>query len=377
MNLSRLARPRTRSLAGCAAAGAAVFVLFAAASPAHAAGSSSTFETQSPSEAAESLMGANISLVSAELSSGRTVQASTFSGLTLDPAVAAGVALSTGSLRAANPTSPDDVDFTASALIGPHTKLTTTGDLGGAGSSALTNQFGATTYDAAQLDMTVIPEGDTLTIVYQFGSEEYAKWAPQGFADAVGIFVDGTLCSLVGGAPVSTSSISAESTPDQFVANFDETGPLTTYDTEMNAFSTALTCTAPVTAGAETAITAAVADTEDGQLDTTLLLSAAGISSSPAVTTPGDGAGAGGGSGPENGGGDTGAGTSGGTDVVSGSTAGTSASPIGTRARGDLARTGLELDPLGLVLAATAVAAVGTVAVVTGVRRRAAQADAR
>lgn len=361
MNPFRQTRPRVHAIAGCAAAGAAALVLAAAAPAALAAATVATFESQSAAAAAETLVGEHISLVSAELTGGRSVQAATFAGLTLDPAVAEGIALSSGSLRAADPQAASDVDFTSSSLSGPNSKLTTTGDLGGAGSAELTAALGVTTYDAAQLELTVVPAGDTMTIVYQFGSEEYATWAEKGYADAVGIFVDGTLCSLVGDAAAGISSINAGVNADSYVANFDASGPLAAHDTEMNGFSTALTCTATVTPGAETTITAAVADTGDGQLDTTLLLAAGGISSTAPVapaepTDPGTGAGAG-----------TGAGSTTGTPA--------SASNSDRGRTGDLARTGFDLDPLALVLSAGAALAVGTGAVVMGLRRRAAHAD--
>ncbi|GAA0485360.1 choice-of-anchor L domain-containing protein [Microbacterium aurantiacum] len=381
MHPSRSARPRARHIVGYGVAGAATLALFAAAPAAHAATTIDTFEGQAVAAAAESLVGSNITLVSAELSVGRDVQAGTFSGLALDPAVPSGVALSTGSLRAADPAATSDVDFTASALAGPNTKLTTTGDLGGAGSTTLTDAFGVTTYDAAELALTVVPEGDTLTIVYQFGSEEYADWSAQGYADALGIFVDGELCSLVGEAPASTSTVNAEATPDLFVANHDADGPLTTHDTEMNGFSTALECTSTVTPGAETVITAAVADTEDGHLDTTLLLGAGGITSTPAPTTPGGGTDGGTGGGTDTDGG-AGVGTGGGAGADSGADvgAGTGAgAPASSNASGsgpdDLAVTGSDTDPIGFLLAAGAAVAIGAGAVVAGLRRRAARTD--
>ncbi|GAA3011683.1 choice-of-anchor L domain-containing protein [Microbacterium aurantiacum] len=363
MHPSRSARPRVRHIVGSGVAGAATLALLAAAPAAHAATTIDTFEGQNARVAAETLVGSNITLVSAELSVGRDVQAGTFSGLTLDAAVPSGVALTTGSLRAADPAETSDVDFTASALAGPNAKLTTTGDLGGPGSPALTDAFGVTTYDAAELALTVVPQGDTLTIVYQFGSEEYADWSDQGYADALGIFVDGELCSLVGDAAAGTSTVNAEATPDLFVSNYDPAGPLTTHDTEMNGFSTALECTATVTPGAETIITAAVADTEDGHLDTTLLLAAGGITSSPAPTAPGGGTdgGTGGSTGSDSG-----------TDSGAGVPASSNVSGVGPD---DLAVTGSESDPTGLLLAAGAVVAIGAGAVVAGLRRRATRAD--
>ncbi|RLK46692.1 choice-of-anchor L domain-containing protein [Microbacterium telephonicum] len=253
----------------------------AVAVSASAAADVSTLESGSVEAAAATLMGDNVSLVAATVTHGRDVQLGTFSGLALAPEISSGVALTTGSLRAADPSATADVDFTTSALTGPNTKATTTGDLGGDGSPELTALTGSTTYDAAQLALTVVPAGNTLSIVYQFGSEEYANWAEQDYTDALGIFVNGTLCSLVGSDAAGIGSINATTQSELFVDNTDGSN-----DTEMNGYTTALTCTATVEPGVETTIVAAVADTVDGQLDTTLLLAAAGITSTPAPATP-------------------------------------------------------------------------------------------
>lgn len=270
------------------AAGAAVGLVAAAAFAASASAATdvTTLESISVQDAAATLIGSNIQLRDAAIAHGRAVQIGTVTGAALDPAIGSGVALTTGSLRAADPSSSADVDFSRSALTGPNSTLTTTGDLGGEGSAELSAAVGATTYDAAQLALTVVPAGDTLSIVYQFGSEEYGVWEAKDYTDALGIFVDGTRCSLIDGVPAGIDTINATRNAASFVSNADGRTPSTAHDTEMNGFTTALTCTAAVTPGAETSIVAAVADTVDGHLDTTLILAAGGISSSAPAATP-------------------------------------------------------------------------------------------
>lgn len=290
--------------AAAAAASSAAIVLLAAA-PAHAAATVATFEGQDAATAANALIGEHVSLSAASLSLGRAVQAGTFDGLDLGlpSGDVAGLALSTGSLRAADPSAAADVDFTASSLVGPNSKLTSTGDLGGTGSALLETSFAATTYDAAELRLTVVPEGDKLTIVYHIGSEEYAGWAERDYTDAFGVYVDGRLCSTLGDLPVGVTSINADTRSELFVSNLTEAGAPGAVDTEMNGYSVALTCTADVTPGQPVEVAAAVADTVDGQLDSTLLLAADGISSVPGPAqpspspTPSEDAGAGGGAG--------------------------------------------------------------------------------
>lgn len=259
-------------------------LLLVAAVPAHAAGPVTTFEAQDAATAAASLVGEHVTLRSAALTAGRAVQAATFAGIDSD--IADGLALSTGSLRAADPNAAGDVDFTASSLSGPNAKLTTTGDLGGAGSAALEASFGATTYDAAELTLEVVPAGNSLSIDYQIGSEEYAGWAERDYVDAFAVYVGGTLCSLVGDQPVGVATVNAASHADLFVSNLTADGAPGTRGTELNGFSKQLTCTVPVTPGAATTIVAAVADTVDGQLDSTLMLSARGITSVPGPSSP-------------------------------------------------------------------------------------------
>jgi hypothetical protein len=278
---------RSPFAAAAAAASSAAIVLLAAA-PAHAVASVATLEGQDAATAANSLVGEHVSLSSASLSLGRAVQAGTFTDLDLGlPAgPVAGLALSTGSLRAADPTAAGDVDFTASALAGPNAKLTTTGDLGGPGSALLETSFAKTTYDAAELRLTVVPEGDSMTIVYHIGSEEYAGWAERDYTDAFGVYVGGRLCSTLGDVPVSVDSINADTRSELFVSNLTADGAPGSRGTEMNGFSVALTCAVDVTPGQPVEVVAAVADTVDGQLDSTLLLAAGGISSVPGPAQP-------------------------------------------------------------------------------------------
>ncbi|KSU55906.1 choice-of-anchor L domain-containing protein [Microbacterium enclense] len=275
-------------LAAAAAAASSAALILLAAAPAHAAATVATLEGQDAATAAESLIGEHVSLSSASLALGRAVQAGTFSDLDLGlpSGAVAGVALSTGSLRAADPAAAADVDFTASALTGPNTKLTTTGDLGGPGSALLETSFAVTTYDAAELRLAVIPEGDKLTIVYHIGSEEYAGWAERDYTDAFGVYVDGRLCSTLGDVPVGVATLNADTRSELYVSNLTADGAPGPRGTEMNGYSVALTCTADVTPGQPVEVVAAVADTVDGQLDSTLLLAANGISSVPGVPQP-------------------------------------------------------------------------------------------
>lgn len=230
---------------------------------------------------ASTLVGRNVTLRSARFV-GDPVQAGTYAGVEVGDLHEDGVVLSTGSVIDPDPDSDDDVDFTRSSLLGPNASLTTTGDLGGAGDRGLTRLSEATTYDAAVLVMQVVPRGRVLRLTYALGSEEYAVWQERGYSDAFAVWVGGAPCSYVPSTRVlvGTDTVNADTHRRYYEANFAANDPgAGDYDTELNAFTWSLTCTARVTPGQRVAVRVAVADTGDGQLDTAALLQAGSLRS--------------------------------------------------------------------------------------------------
>ena len=87
--------------------------------------------------------------------------------------------------------------------------------------------------------------------------------------------MNGTPCATVPRTRdlVSTATVNASSHPELYVENFAPNDPgAGTNDTELNAFTTVLTCDARVTPRRVSTVRVAVADTRDGQLDSTVLL---------------------------------------------------------------------------------------------------------
>lgn len=268
----------TASAAALVATGSVVVATSAQASPGQSVSSLRALE---PEDLAATVAGRGVDVRSARFT-GDPVQAGRFSGLD-SAGIASGVALSTGSLVDADPQSEEDTDFTRSSLLGPNQSLTTTGDLGGAGSADLERLFGATTYDAAVLTMRVVPRNANLKLTYVFGSEEYAGWSERDFTDSFAVWVNGKPCSYVPRTRdlVSTSTVNEATNADRFVANFAPNDPgAGTHDTELNGFTTTLTCEAKVKAKRVATVVVAVADTADGQLDSTVLLARDGLVSS-------------------------------------------------------------------------------------------------
>jgi hypothetical protein len=234
-----------------------------------------------PITLASTLTGRNVTIRAASFT-GNAVQAGLFADAGFGAFPTTGVALTSGSLIDADPTSDADVNFTRSSILGPNTSLTTTGDLGGAGDPALTALFGTTTYDAATFSVEVVPQGRQLLLTYVMGSEEYATWAETGYRDAFAVWVNGTPCSFVPGSDtlVTTATVNASTNAAYYVANFAPNDPgAVGLDTEMNAFTVPLTCTADVTPRQPATVLVSVADTRDGQLDSTALLQSSSLRS--------------------------------------------------------------------------------------------------
>jgi hypothetical protein len=279
----------------------AVVSLPSAALPAAASPGQSTtsLRTASAGSLATLLAGEGVS-VDAAAATGSDVQAGAYSGMDLGQAgLESGVALSTGSLIDADPAADSDVDFTTSSLLGPNAGLTTTGDLGGAGDADLeTLNGGSTTYDAVSLEFTVTPNSDRIELDYLFGSEEYAGWSAQDFSDSFGIWVNGANCALVPGTTdtVGTASINPSTNASLYNANFDgRDAAAGTFDTALNGFTSALTCAAAVTPNVANTVRIALADTRDGQLDSTALFGENSLRSVGTVVPPAAGGGNGGG----------------------------------------------------------------------------------
>mgnify|MGYP001680850009 CR=1 FL=1 len=219
--------------------------------------------------------------------SGKDVQIGTVKGLPGDGnAVTDGVALTSGSLIDADPQADSDVDFTRSSVLGPNHDLTTTGDLGGAGDEALDSLSGADTYDAARLEFDVTATASTFVMFYGFGSEEYAggassapdAWQSRGFKDVLSIQVNGTECAHVPGTQtaVSAASINESSNAAYYTANVSGHTP-GQIPVEFNGYTSALPCQASVTPGQKVHVRVAIADAQDGQLDSTVLLRTQGL----------------------------------------------------------------------------------------------------
>ncbi|NND75340.1 MAG: hypothetical protein HKN44_10075 [Ilumatobacter sp.] len=173
-------------------------------------------------------------------------------------------------------------------LIGPNTddglSRTTTG-----GSDAdLEALAGVPTNDAAVLEFDFTPDADTIFISYVFASEEYNEFTNSSFNDVFAFFVNGTNCAVTStGDPVSINTINGgnpfgtdATNPDLYINN-DPDDPAATIDIQPDGMTVTLVCNAAVNAGVANTMKLAIADGSDSALDSWVLLSAGGITTTP------------------------------------------------------------------------------------------------
>ncbi len=144
------------------------------------------------------------------------------------------------------------------------------------GDSDLNDIAGATTYDAAGLEVTFVPTGSEITMQVVFSSEEYLEYVGSGFNDAVGIFVNGVKAELtVGDGDITINNINDESNQNLFLNNPANSDP---FETEMDELTVTMTLKAPVIDG-ENTLKIVIADGGDGVYDSNLLIAGDSIQS--------------------------------------------------------------------------------------------------
>lgn len=211
---------------------------------------------------ANEMFGAGVTVVNASYTGAAAASGVYSGGTTTSGGVApsdTGVILSTG--RA--------TDFTNSSGAG-NQSTQTSGNLGTAGDSQLTAISGSPTFDAAVLNASFIPDGNTLTMQIVFSSEEYLEYVGSNFNDACAIWVNGVQATLtVGTGDITINNVNTTSNSNLYVDNPRATSP---YNTEMDGFTVTLTLKAPVNPGVVNTIKIGIADAGDRIYDSNLLI---------------------------------------------------------------------------------------------------------
>ncbi|TDE00701.1 choice-of-anchor L domain-containing protein [Jiangella asiatica] len=129
------------------------------------------------------------------------------------------------------------------------------------------------TLDATTLEFDFVSDADQISFQYIFGSEEYNEYVGSAFDDVFAFYVDGENCAVVGADAqrVSVNTVNAGQNAELYV---DNELPEAAHDTELDGFTSVLTCAAAVEPGESHHLKLVIADTSDPYLDSTVLIAA-------------------------------------------------------------------------------------------------------
>ncbi len=128
---------------------------------------------------------------------------------------------------------------------------------------------GASTFDAAILEVDFIPTGNVMSLQFQFASEEYPEFTGSAFNDIFAIWMNGTLVTSPIFNVTQVNSINDNSNPNLIQ---DNTGD--DFNTEMDGLTVTLSVLMPVNAGVENTLRIGIADVADSSYDSNILISA-------------------------------------------------------------------------------------------------------
>jgi hypothetical protein len=232
---------------------------------------------------AETLVGSSSSLkivAGSATYSGAATASGTFANGGTGPAglgIDKGVVLTSGDARFVGSSAAfpgDSANKSSDFTAGVGNSLTPNTSGGNPLFDAMTAGYGNT--NASVLTFSFIPTGNTLTLSFVYGSEDYDNDVGFGFpTDVMGVFVNGTNYALVPGTSdaVSASAINCGAGGD--CALYRDNAPFTDQiDSELNGMTDLITLTMGVNAGSVNTISIGIADNLDGTADSALMLEA-------------------------------------------------------------------------------------------------------
>jgi hypothetical protein len=129
---------------------------------------------------------------------------------------------------------------------------------------------GASTFDAAYLDVDFIPTASVMSMKFVFASEEFPEFQSGLYQDFVGIWVNGQQVELsIGDGDADPNNLNGTAN-----ANLYNDNTADQFNTEMDGFTVTLVMTFPVNAGALNSIRIGIADVGDSSYDSALLIAA-------------------------------------------------------------------------------------------------------
>lgn len=170
-----------------------------------------------------------------------------------------GVILSTGRVT----------DYTQSSGDPNRSPSTSTNTPGRDNDALLNAVAGATTFDAAILEVDFIPTGNVMTLQFQFASEEYPEFTGSEFNDLFAIWMNG---ALVASPVFNVAQVNAINTATN--ANLFQNNTGDDFNTEMDGLTVTLSVTMPVNVGEMNTLRIAIADVSDSSYDSNILIAA-------------------------------------------------------------------------------------------------------
>lgn len=227
-----------------------------------ATGAELTYQTNATAmQMANEIFGEGVTVVSASYTGATNSSAIYSNGDALSPYATpsdTGVILSTGNAA----------DFTQ-RNGDPNRSGSTSTDTTGVNNNVDFNGLaGTNTYDAAWLEVSFIPTGDTLTLQFVFSSEEYPEYINSLYNDLVGVWINGSPVEMtIGNGDASVTGINGSNNQNLYVNNTGDA-----YNTEMDGFTVTMTLKMTVIPGQVNTIRIGIADVGDSQYDSNVLI---------------------------------------------------------------------------------------------------------
>ncbi len=225
-----------------------------------------------PSDLADSLAGPGIT-ISTVTYTGADVAAGEFNGGAGIIGFDTGIVMGSGSVG---------------DVVGPNTSASITTVNGTPGDSDLDALSGFTTFDAAVLEIDFVPNGGQVFFDFVFSSEEYNEFVNSSFNDVFAFYVNGTNCAVVNSDPISVNTVNngnpfgtmPNSNPGLYINNDCNDGGCP-HDTEMDGFTTVLTCGAVVNPNVDNTLKLAIADASDSGYDSNVFIEGSSLTTTP------------------------------------------------------------------------------------------------
>ncbi|WP_343604395.1 choice-of-anchor L domain-containing protein [Fluviicola sp.] len=217
-----------------------------------------------------------------------------FNGTNTNLGVDSGLVLTTGTVIDSSVLIPN-FGWRQLGPFGPNNHGATGFDNYFPGDPLISSVVGLPSYNAARLEFDFVPQGDSITFEFVFGSEEYMEFVGLGVNDAFGFFISGP--NPAGGTytnrnialipntttPISINDLNLNSNGQYYINNPNINGSTDATRIQYDGFTTVLPANAAVVCGQTYHIVLVVSDIGDGILDSGVFLKANSFKSSSSL----------------------------------------------------------------------------------------------